>query len=204
MRRSRSGFTLLEVMVAVAILALALTAIFSSEAGAIKVHHRARKTTVATLLARCKMAEIEEHLGEEGMPALEEAGSDGCCEDAEQDGYSCDWTVTRVELPEPALEGDALGLGGEETEEPGAPDPAELASGGTSIEDILGGAGVGGEGDVMGQLAMQYAYPVLKPAIEEQVRRITVTVKWQEGSREHSFDVVQYYVATPEEEGGQP
>ena len=54
------AFTLLEVMVAVPILAVALTAIFASEAGAIRVSARARFTTTATLLARCKMAEIEE------------------------------------------------------------------------------------------------------------------------------------------------
>ena len=38
-RATRAGFTLLEVMVAVAILALSLTAIFASEAGAIKMAH---------------------------------------------------------------------------------------------------------------------------------------------------------------------
>lgn len=199
--RRRSGFSLLEVMVAVAILALALTAIFSSEAGSIKVHHRARKTTVATLLARCKMGEVEEQLREEGLPAIEEAGSDACCEDAEQDGFTCDWRVTTIELPEPAIEGDALGLGGEgegEDEGSGELDAEALASG-TSMEDILGGtATAGGDGDLMGQLAMQYAYPVLKPAIEEQVRRIDITVKWNEGQRERSFDVMQYYVAEPE------
>ena len=199
------GFTLLEVMVAVAILALALTAIFSSEAGAIKVHHRARKTTVATMLARCKMAEIEEQLAEDGLPAIEEIGSDACCEHAEVDGYSCDWQVTLVELPEPSLEGDALGLGegagGEEGAE-GAEGVAGAIGEGASMEDILGGtAPGGGTGDVMGEMAMQYAYPILKPAIEEQVRRIKVTVKWQEGSSEQSFDVDQYYVATPQEEG---
>ena len=198
---STQGFTLLEVMVAVAILALALTAIFSSEAGAIKVHHRARKTTVATMLARCKMAEIEEQLTEEGLPGIEEVGSDACCEHAEVEGYTCDWQVTLVELPEPALEGDALGLGGAAGEE-GEEGAAGAVGEGASMEDILGGtAPGGGTGDVMGEMAMQYAYPILKPAIEEQVRRIKVTVKWNEGSSERSFDVDQYWVATPREEG---
>lgn len=197
-RHGRAAFTLLEVMVAVAILAIALTAIFSSQGGAIKVHHRARKTTVATLLVRCKMGEIEQLLHEEGLPAVEESGSDGCCEDAEHEGFTCDWTVTRIELPEPELEGDALGIG--EGEEGAETDPTALASG-ASMEDILGGGQpMGSGGDMMGQLAMQYAYPVLKPSIEEQVRRIDVTVKWREGDRERSFDVMQYYVGAAEDQ----
>lgn len=199
LRQKNAGFTLLEVMVAVAILAISLTAIFSSEAGAIKVHHRARKTTVGTMLARCKMAEVEQLLAEEGLPAIEEVGSDGCCEHAEVPGYSCDWAVTLVELPEPELEGDALGFDDEDGEAGEA--GAEGVAQGASMEDILGGTSPGGMGggDVMGEMAMQYAYPVLRPSIEEQVRRITVTVRWPEGTSEQSFDVVQYYVATPQE-----
>lgn len=204
LRRRSAGFTLLEVMVAVAILAIALTAIFSSEGGAIKVHHRARKTTVATLLARCKMGEIEQLLHEEGLPAVEESGSDGCCEDAEHEGFTCDWTVSLIELPDPELEGDgAEGEAGEgeEGEGPAGLDPAALAEGG-SLEEILAGGSPmgGGGGDLMGSLAMQYAYPILKPAIEEQVRRIDVTVKWREGDAEQSFDVAQYYVGAVEDQ----
>ena len=201
LRKRRAGFTLLEVMVAVAILAIALTAIFSSEGGAIKVHHRARKTTVATLLARCKMGEIEQLLHEEGLPAVEESGSDGCCEDAEHEGFTCDWRVSTIELPEPALEGDgAEGEGAEGEEGPAGLDPAALAEGG-SLEDFLGGGSpMGGGGDLMGSLAMQYAYPILKPAIEEQVRRIDVTVKWREGDAEQSFDVAQYFVGAVEDQ----
>ena len=65
----KEGFTLIEVLVAVAILGLALTAIFVSEAGAVKAGHRARRITVASVLARCKMAEIEEEIAREGFPA---------------------------------------------------------------------------------------------------------------------------------------
>ncbi len=79
-------------------------------------------------------------------------------------------------------------------------DPLGLGSGTPSTQDVLSGGG----GDLSG-LAMQLAYPALKPAIENQVRRATVNVKWSEGSREHGFDVVQFLVdkpgpALPEEE----
>src|SRR5262249_13241426 len=70
-RRAR-GFTLLEVMVAVAILGLGLTAILSAQAGAFASAAHARHVSVATGLARCKMSEVEEHLaGPEGYPELD-------------------------------------------------------------------------------------------------------------------------------------
>ncbi len=205
MRRSsesEAGFTLLEVMMAVAILAISLTAIFASQGGAIKVAHRARKVTVASTLARCKMGEIEETILEEGFPAVELADEDGCCEDAEIEGFTCDWIVERVELPDPGLEEDggegnaidALTEGGEE--EGAAPDPEDLAGAG-SVEDVLSGAAGLGGGDMITELAMSYAYPVLQPAFEEQIRRAKITVRWNEGGRTREFDVVQYLVQPP-------
>ncbi len=195
---ANSGFTLLEVMVAVAILALALTAIFSSEVGALRVGNRARRTNVATSLARCKMAEIEEQIANEGLPAIDDRGHDECCEDAEVDGYECDWTIDRIVLPEPSL--DEPMEDGEESED-------EPSAAGTTPDQLLSG---GGDMDGLTQMAITMAYPVLKPTIEEQVRRATVVVRWNEGSREMSFDVAQYVIgpaapAAPEEgEAGAP
>ena len=54
------GFTLLEVMIAVAILGLSLTAIFSSEVGAANVAARARRQNVAATLAVEAMIETED------------------------------------------------------------------------------------------------------------------------------------------------
>lgn len=180
-RRRLLGFTLLEVMVAVAILSIALVAIFSSEAGAVRVGARARYMTTGTLLARCKMAEIEEQMSRDGMPAVSEDGEDECCEGGEQEGFSCEWTVERVELPDSLDTGEDLLTGGDDGDGAG---PADIES-----------ALMGGGSDAVGSYAIQYAFPVLRPAIEEQVRRATVTVKWQEGSSERSFNVVQYLVA---------
>ncbi|HEX4353637.1 MAG TPA: type II secretion system protein, partial [Polyangiales bacterium] len=92
----RQGFTLLEVMVAVAILAIGLSAVFSAEAGSIKTAQRARKLGMATLLVRCKMGEIEEDISKKGLPAIYASGSDLCCKDAEIDGYKCKWEVQPI------------------------------------------------------------------------------------------------------------
>jgi len=191
-----AGFSLMEVMVAMAILGVGLTAIFASEAGAMKVSHRSRQLSTATMLARCKMGEIEQEVADEGFPAVELTGDDGCCEDAEIDNYRCEWSVERIVLPEPGLEEDALGEGEGEEEGSGG-GPLDGFGPDSSMQDVLEGAGSGG-GDMMAEMALSYAYPILKPALEEQVRRAMVTVKWKNwrgSEREHSFEVVQYLVA---------
>jgi general secretion pathway protein I len=54
-----AGFTLLEVMVAIAILAIALVAVLRSQAHTVFVAGEARLSTTASLLAQSKLAEIE-------------------------------------------------------------------------------------------------------------------------------------------------
>jgi general secretion pathway protein I len=193
------GFTLLEVMVAIAILAVSLTAIFSSEAGAIKMAHRSRKMGIATLLARCKMGEIEQQVAEEGLPALFDSGSDECCEEGETEGFECDWEMAPVVLPETmfASEEGEEGEGSDPLAKVGAAlgiDPSNAqgaAAGNVDPTQLLSGGGMGG----LAGMALSFVYPVLKPSFESQIRRATVTVHWKEGNVGHEFDVTQYLVA---------
>ena len=189
------GFTLLEVMIAVAILGLSLTAIFSSEVGAANVAARARRQNVAATLARCKMGEIEEIVAIEGLPALEKKDTDACCEHAPIEGYECEWIVERIILPElgaqEGQEGDE-----DESEQDRSQrrltetyDDINAQGGGTPQEVIAGQAGN------LTSMALELGYPILKPFLEEQVRRATVTVRWKEGPREIGFDVIQYLVS---------
>ena len=57
--RNTRGFTLLEVMVAMAILAISLVAVFQSQSQSVSMASKARFETMASLLAQDKMAEIE-------------------------------------------------------------------------------------------------------------------------------------------------
>lgn len=201
------AFTLLEVMVAVTILGIALTAIFSSEAAAIRVSSRARFMTTATLLARCKMGEIEEQVMRTGLPAVSANGTDECCDEGEVEGFECEWEIMRIVLPDAVPMG---GGGGGAGDRGGAGNPiAGLLGGGSStpsstpglsagaptVDQLMSGAMMSGGGDMVGQMALQFVFPVLKPQLEEQVRRARVTVRWHEGDREQSFQVSQYLVA---------
>jgi len=191
---NRRGFTLLEVMIAVAILGISLTAIFSSEVGAANIAARARRQNVAVTLARCKMGEIEEIISIEGLPALEKKDTDACCEHAPVDGYECDWIVERIILPE-------FGVGDEESEGDEADEgnnPREIVN--AAVDEVTESGGpteqaIAGEAGNLAMLALQIGFPILKPFLEEQVRRATVAVRWTEGSKQRGFDVTQYLVS---------
>ncbi len=60
---SNSGFTLLEVMVALSIIGIAMVVMLGLAQRSILVNSRLQKMTHATLLAKQKMAEIENHIG---------------------------------------------------------------------------------------------------------------------------------------------
>ncbi len=55
----RGGFTLLEVMIAMAILAITLVAVYQSQSQSISMASNSRFLTTASLLAQTRMAEID-------------------------------------------------------------------------------------------------------------------------------------------------
>lgn len=216
--RSR-GFSLLEVMVAVAILGLALTVILSAQAGLYSSGTHVRNETVAIGLARCKMGEIEEHLLREGYQELDETDQGDCCEDQNPPGMKCEWKIERIELPEPSSLEDSNPAGGAELDlaggataggmlpngsgafgalfSAGANDAGALrvaggADGGFgALADMMGGAASGGVAG-LAPLVMSIVYPSLKPMLEASIRKITLTVKWREGIQDRDLTVQQY------------
>ncbi|MBN1282438.1 MAG: type II secretion system protein [Proteobacteria bacterium] len=101
-QRSRAGFTLLEVMVAVAILATALTTLLMFSGNTMIKSGRAEALAVATMLARQRMTEIEISLIEAGKKneIPDERSESGTFEDPFGD-YSWTMEIKKVELPAP-------------------------------------------------------------------------------------------------------
>lgn len=189
MKKFAQGFTLLEVMVAVAILGLGLTAILSAQAGTFAMSAHARNLSVATTLARCKMGEIENQLLKEGFQELEVNESGPCCEDDTTPNIQCSWKIEKIELPQPnygALDlnsGLDLGTSGSSGGIPGfPPSSSSSGSGGSDMPDIGG----------MLQMVAQLAYPDLKAIYETSTRKVTLTVTWKQGSKDYSFAVEQW------------
>jgi general secretion pathway protein I len=112
--RTQRAFTLLEVMVAVAILGLSLTAILSAQAGLFSAGSHAQRESVAIGLVRCKMNEIEERMLKLGYPEVDTKDDGQCCEDnPANEGMHCSWEIQRVELPQPpSFQQSGMGDGG--------------------------------------------------------------------------------------------
>lgn len=75
-RRPKAGFTLLEVMVAMALLAFALTIITSSASSSATYSKRVYRSTVAALLLRGTILDIEEKYRKDGFPTNDQTGKD--------------------------------------------------------------------------------------------------------------------------------
>jgi general secretion pathway protein I len=115
--RARRGFSLLEVMVAIAILGLAVTVILSSQAGLAASNKAAANMGTALTVGRCRMSELEEKLLRLGFPEIEETDSSNiCCDDKDVPGFTCEWKVERIILPQPSggsvMDGGSLNVGG--------------------------------------------------------------------------------------------
>lgn len=210
MRAQGRGFTLLEVMVSIAILGLGLTAILSAQAGAFANAALARRISVATGLARCKMTELEEHLMRDGFQELDENDLGPCCEGDETPGMRCSWKIEKPQLPEPKygqldLDTDigssdlgALGELGKGAEGAAALGPdAKLGDMAQSLASAQGGAGdaAGAAGAASGMLGMlmEMVYPDIKSLFEASTRRVTVKITWTQGSGEQSIEIVQWF-----------
>jgi general secretion pathway protein I len=202
----RRGFTLLEVLVAIAILGLGLTMILSSQVGLFSGASRGEHFTIATNLARCKMSEVEVELLKKGYPLTDEKDEGSCCGDDGEPGYTCAWKIERIELPQASEMADA-GSGDPSDPTEGGPfaalaklgmlpgsDAKQGASSGPppSLQNIAETVGESSMSAGIGPMVMGMVYPSLKPMLEASIRKLTVQVEWKEGSKKREFVVTQY------------
>lgn len=217
-----AGFSLLEVMVAIAILGLGLTAILSAQAGSFASATQARSMSLATGLARCKMLELEQKMQKDGFPEIDQDDSGPCCDSDERETMRCTWRIEKPMLPEPGLgqldlnaglnlsggssnSGAPSGLGalaslaGGMGANSGSNPLGDLPSSGGKIGDVASGVtgmlgAAGGIDGIVGML-MNLVYPTLKKYFEAGTRRLVVTVHWADGNRDRTLEIMQWYTA---------
>ena len=159
--QSQAGFTLLEIMISLAILFGALGMYLGGISQARTQVDNAKMLTIATNLARLQMVELEAHVRDEGF-GLNDDEKD--CGDFEDYGYpekkwSYCWVSEKVELP-PAQE---------MTEAAGAT-AGEMGAG--------SGSSAAGGGGGLGAMALFGQVDMVKNVLEQSIRRVTLTVTY--------------------------
>lgn len=213
------GFSLLEVLVALAILGLGLTSILSAQAGLFSSSARSAYTTAASNLARCKIAELEVKLLREGYQWTEQKGEGNCCEEEDEITYSCKWNIEPVILPEMNMSLNADAGAPTSSSSPSASPSSFLSgfsptdsnglnmsgsplgalgalmpglSGNAPFGMLSSGSGMGAGMGGLATMALSIVYPTLKPMLEASIRRITISVNWREGVIPRDFTLVEY------------
>jgi len=175
LRRLTDGFTLLEVMITLAILGMSLVTISQSQQNSMRAVNRAKWITVATMLARYKMVEIEDKLFEEGFSDFEEKETG----DFKDDGFeklTYELQVDKIELP---TNMDAQSL--------------ENAVGGGSEESGSGQSSPQNSMLSMGTQMLSKQFEMIRNTLEQSIRRVQLKVEWKEGSRTQAVTVVGYF-----------
>ncbi len=181
------GFTLLEVMIAMAILAAALTGLVVATSQAIKAENKAKLMATATFLARGKIVDIEDELFEKGFSEFEKELSGGF-EDKGFKRFSWRATIDKVELPSNEQVQNMV-TKANEARQALSGQPASSSSSSSSS-----GSNASGMGPGAGMLSSQFQ--TIKEVLEQGIRRVTLRVEWFEGKRPQSV-VVSYYVTDP-------
>ena len=162
------GFSLLEVVIALAILAMSLTVLLDAQGQSIDYAHRTKRLSVASLLARSKMIDMEVKLREDGFTVgVEEL--DGDFKDEEIKGYSWRAAIREITLDLAGLSSLCEMMAGQG--EGSGEDASESSEGAAGCEAVLGGIG----GIALG------AVNSFTEEISRSARLIEVEVMWKDG-----------------------
>lgn len=191
MRRDARGFTLLEVMVSLALLGIFVLIILQGIGQAVMLKADEAQIITATQLAQAKMVELEIQLNEDGFSDFEQ---EECGEFRDEfgrytegfDDFQWCYNVKKVELSIPqemlsALAGDAAG---------------DAASGGG--QDFVQGEG-GGTTDLLSSLGIDME--TVTEQLSEGIRMLEVTVKWGKGDDAQDVTLSTHLVRMSEVEG---
>lgn len=202
MRRTgpQRAFTLLEVMVALGLLAAALAATADLAGAALRNHERARDLDAAVLLARARMAELEERYEDSGFKDHDEDESGDFAEEGRPDVR---WRL-QILRPAPNLSADQLlGMLVGETGSAGIDDlvkklmPSQAAA-------TSGGPTAGASPALAATTALlQAQLTSFGEALKQSLREVRLTVAWPAGKEARSFTVTTHLVVlNPKAPGG--
>lgn len=180
-RGSQQGFTLLEVLVAMALLSIALLTMSRIQSNNIVLSQYEQQQITAATLAKWKMVDVQLDLEKNGLgdDEKEKCGKfDEDLDDKAFSGWEWCWTLKKVDLPLPM---DMLGgnkQGG------GDGDAGDAISAG--MQHDQGGGAQGLPGGLDPKAAGE--------ALSKAVRVLKLQVKWKLGSTPQELDVTTHVV----------
>lgn len=202
----QKGFTLLEVMLALALMGLGLVVLIKSAAGNIASSEEAHMMGVATDLARGKMYDIEEILLKDGFTDTDQSQlDDECFEDEGWPSICYSYKVEEPTMPSydelqamaqgAAAKGSGAGSGS------GLGSGSDVAPGGfenSALGGMIGmmGAFGGGTQDItaaQGGALIQSQYSMFQEILKVSVRKVTLTMKWKVLGRDRDMKVVAFF-----------
>jgi general secretion pathway protein I len=209
MRRAPRGFTLLEVMISLAILAVSLVAISDLNGGAVQMHAYARRATEATLLLKGKMLDIEDELQKNGFSDFNDE-KHGDFQDEGANDYA--WSA---EILKPDVQLDATQLtnllGG------GSANGGGIGGAAGALAQSLGGGGqpgaqpYGSQNTPSGPQSQALGGPAAGlfgsqmttfiETLKKSVREVRLSVSWQDGKERKKVEASQIIVILPETVG---
>ena len=194
MRRgsTQRGFTLIEVMIALAILSAGLAVMLRSTAGDVYTTQRVHMRSVSTELARGKMYDLEEELKIQGFQETDQE-EDGDFSDQGWPQIKWKAEIVKIELPDMSAlqQMQGQGQGGADGE---AGDSA--GAGGMMGGGMMGGgtdqSGASGQSS-MGGMIMGAYYQMISKTLEASIRKVTLTVTYPLASGSEDIVVGCYF-----------
>ena len=184
-RRLEAGFTLIEVMIALAILALGLGMLLRSTASNIFAAQRAQMMTAASNLARAKMYDLEETLLVDGFQEMDKT-EEGTFSEEGWPQIAWKAEIVKIELP------DMTTLQGM-TGEAGAEGEAATAQPGGMLGGMLGGVGGTDPASAAGAGIMGTYYTMISEVLTEAIRKVTLTVTYTVANEPQTMVVTCYF-----------
>jgi general secretion pathway protein I len=212
----KRGFTLLEVMIGLALLGLALTVLIKSAAGSIFTAEQAHMMGVVTDLARGEMYEIEEKLLKDGFSDTDQSQLDQKAFDEQGwPNIKYSYKVEAVEMPSfdelqamaqgHAKAGSGAGSGSAGSNQFGSAWGSGFGSSTDPLNSFqnsaLGGmlnmmGAFGGQKDVLGAQGgalIQTQYTMFQQILKVSVRKVTLTVTYQVLGSDRDFKLVAFF-----------
>jgi prepilin-type N-terminal cleavage/methylation domain-containing protein len=168
LQHSDLGFTLLEVMIAMALMLVAFSSILAIQSSSMSSALRSRQIHEVSVLARNAMVKTETEISGKKFEDIQEEISEPC-DSVNFPDYTCTRKVKEIKLPN---------LGG-------------LAK---ASQSDSGDASSNADAEEKNTEILEQMTKVITNFLSKAVREVTITVSWKRGQATQKYDLAMYWV----------